>query len=354
MIEFITGDMLKTKAQALVNTVNCEGYMGKGIAYQFKLEYPENFKIYQSACSKKQFRPGDILIHRENNKIVVNFPTKDKWRQKSEYRYIESGLDELIKKITEYNITSIAIPPLGCGNGGLDWRIVRELINSKLETVNNLVVYVYEPSKYYESKSKQAPKLSLSHCILMEVKKNLKKFSKLRLQKTAYLINILNGSDYFNFDAYKFGPYSHAIEVLSKSIKEFQDYYSLKTPDALDIAIKTLTSNDFDRDREKFNILTKKATKIVNEISSNEYLELFTSIIFLIKKLQNPTYEQLVVELNSWSERKRLIAENLSIEECIIDIQNKGLIKLNVFGQYELCKYVILIKQKEINYEDIS
>ena len=338
MIEYTTGDMLKTKAQALVNTVNCEGYMGKGIAYQFKLEYPENYKIYQLACSKKEFRPGKILIHRENNKIVINFPTKDEWRKKSEYSYIERGLDELIKKIFEYNITSIAIPPLGCGNGGLDWGKVRELIAKKLKSIENLDIYVYEPSKYYASRPKVAPKLSLSHCILMEVKKNLNRFSKFRLQKTAYLINILNGKEYFIFDAHKYGPYSHTIDVLSTNIKEFQNYHNISTSDAFTLVTKTLTSNDFDKNLESFSILSKKASNIVDEISSDEYLELFTSIIYLIKKLGNPTYENLVAELNSWSTRKEKIAENFRIDECLLDIERKGFIKLNIFGEYEISK----------------
>jgi len=335
MIEYITGDMLKTKAQALVNTVNCEGYMGKGIAYQFKLEYPENYKIYKLACAKREFRPGNILICKENNKVVVNFPTKDEWRKKSEYSYIENGLDELIKKISEYNITSIAIPPLGCGNGGLDWRKVRELIHSKLKAIESLDVYVYEPSKYYVSKPTLAPKLSLSHCVLMEIKKSLNRFSKFRLQKTAYLINTLNGEEYFNFDAYKYGPYSHAIDVLSTNIKEFQSYHNFSTSDALTFAKKTLTSHDFDRNLDKFRALAKQASKVVDEISSDEYLELFTSIIYLIKNSENPTYENLVIMLNSWSPRKKKIAENISIDECILDLERKGFIKLNIFGEYE-------------------
>lgn len=337
MIEYTTGDMLKTEAQALVNTVNCEGYMGKGIAYQFKLEFPENYKIYQLACSNGKFKPGNILIHKENNKIVINFPTKDKWRKKSEYSYIESGLEELIKKISEYKITSIAIPPLGCGNGGLDWGIVKELIHSKMKSVDNLVVYVYEPSQYYESKPITAPKLSLSHCVLMEVKKNLNRFSKFRLQKTAFLINILNGEEYFSFDAYKYGPYSHAIDVLSKNIKEFQSYYSLSTPDALNLAKNILTSNDFDKKYQNFSILSMRASKIVDEISSDEYLELFTSIIYLIKNSENTTHENLIINLNSWSTRKKKLAENISVDDCLLDIQRKGFIKLNIFGEYEIC-----------------
>ncbi len=336
MIEYTTGDILQTKAQALVNTVNCEGYMGKGIAYQFKLEFPENYKIYQLACLRKEFRPGNIIIHEERNKIIVNFPTKDEWRKKSEYKYIETGLDKLVEKIFECNITSIAIPPLGCGNGGLEWSRVKNLIISKLEMLKNLDVYLYEPSKYYISKPKIAPKLSLSHCVLMEIKRKLEKFSKLRLQKTAYLINILNGNDYFVFDAHKYGPYSHSIDVLSTNIKEFQNYHNLSTFDSLALAQKTLISNDFNRNLEKFRVLIDKAALIVNEIDSDEYLELFTSIVFLIKKLKNPTYKKLICELNSWSTRKEKIAERFKIDECLLDIERKGLIKVNMLGEYEI------------------
>ena len=96
MFFYTTGDLLQSDAEALVNTVNCEGYMGKGIAYQFKLKFPNNNKDYIKACKSGVLRPGKLHFYREAGKIIINFPTKDKWREKSQIKYIEDGLDSLI------------------------------------------------------------------------------------------------------------------------------------------------------------------------------------------------------------------------------------------------------------------
>lgn len=125
MIEFLKGDLLKANAQALVNTVNTVGVMGKGIALQFKEAFPYNNKVYVKACKEGSLQPGKILAVWDSNllygrKLIINFPTKIHWRQPSKYEYLESGLVALKEVIHEEGISSIAIPPLGAGNGGLD------------------------------------------------------------------------------------------------------------------------------------------------------------------------------------------------------------------------------------------
>lgn len=118
------GNLLDAKTEALVNTVNTVGVMGKGIALQFKERFPRNFKLYVAECKKEAIVPGKMFVVRETlvhgDKIIVNFPTKTDWKSKSRYIYIEEGLKDLVQVIQNYNIKSIAIPPLGCGNGGLD------------------------------------------------------------------------------------------------------------------------------------------------------------------------------------------------------------------------------------------
>ncbi|MBZ0258634.1 macro domain-containing protein, partial [bacterium] len=128
MIEFATGNLLKADAEALVNTVNCVGFMGKGIALQFKQAFPENFKSYERACKKGEVKIGEIFVHDQhsmiNPKYIFNFPTKNHWKGKSKIEDIKSGLDSLVKNIKRFGIKSIAIPPLGCGLGGLEWNEV--------------------------------------------------------------------------------------------------------------------------------------------------------------------------------------------------------------------------------------
>jgi O-acetyl-ADP-ribose deacetylase (regulator of RNase III) len=122
MIEFKTGDILQTDAEALVNTVNCVGIMGRGIALQFKQAFPDNFKAYEAACARKEAQPGRMLVFETgflaNPKYIVNFPTKRHWRGKSRIEDIEAGLKALVDEIRKRGIRSIAVPPLGSGLGG--------------------------------------------------------------------------------------------------------------------------------------------------------------------------------------------------------------------------------------------
>lgn len=148
MIEYSKGDLFDSDCQALVNTVNLDGIMGKGIALQFKQRYPRYFKIYQTLCKEGLIKMGrvHVMITSElfDNKTLISFPTKTHWWLKSEYKYIEVGLRSLRRTIKDHEIKSIAIPALGCGNGGLDWDQVKTLIESKLGKVNAKII-VYEP-----------------------------------------------------------------------------------------------------------------------------------------------------------------------------------------------------------------
>lgn len=146
MLKFVKGNILDSEAHALVNPVNCEGYMGKGVAYQFKLRYPQMNKQYVEVCKNKLLFPGRLHHYDTGDKLIINFPTKVEWRKKSEIEYITAGLDALVSMIKDKNIKSIAIPPLGCGNGGLSWDKVKPIIENKLGEVSDSVdVYIYTP-----------------------------------------------------------------------------------------------------------------------------------------------------------------------------------------------------------------
>lgn len=151
MINYTKGDLLSSGAQALVNTVNTVGVMGKGIALHFKEMFPYNFSVYADACKKGEMAPGKMLVVKDSNftlgeRIIINFPTKVHWRNPSKYEYIEAGLKDLVRVIDNYGISSIAVPPLGCGNGRLDWAIVKEMIEEALASLSGVEVTVYEPS----------------------------------------------------------------------------------------------------------------------------------------------------------------------------------------------------------------
>jgi O-acetyl-ADP-ribose deacetylase (regulator of RNase III) len=149
MIKFLSGNILESNAYALVNTVNTVGVMGKGIALQFKNEFPHNYAIYREACLKHELKIGQLLTTADGSpllgeRLIINFPTKTHWRLPSEYSYIVKGLQALANLTTENEIKSLALPALGCGNGGLDWLLVKEMICRHLEPVD-AAIEVYAP-----------------------------------------------------------------------------------------------------------------------------------------------------------------------------------------------------------------
>ena len=143
-IKISHGDILKDPSQALVNPVNCVGVMGKGLALQFKKAFPENFEQYAIACSQRRVTPGRMNVYRFDGRFIINFPTKVHWLDPSRIGHIERGLVTLVSYIKQYQIKSIAIPPLGAGLGGLDWNEVKPLIIEILEPVD-VEVTLYEP-----------------------------------------------------------------------------------------------------------------------------------------------------------------------------------------------------------------
>ena len=149
MIELTRGDILSAEAEALVNTVNCAGRMGRGLALQFKRAFPENFTAYAAACQRGEVQPGRMFIvetgQPTNPRYIVNFPTKRHWKDMSRIDDIDAGLDALIADVERLHITSIAVPPLGCGLGGLDWADVRPRIERAFAELPDVRVLVYEP-----------------------------------------------------------------------------------------------------------------------------------------------------------------------------------------------------------------
>src|SRR5213594_3883557 len=167
MIEYKTGDILAEDAEALVNTVNCVGFMGRGIALEFKRSWPENFTAYAAACRRREVRPGLMFVF-ENRmltgpKYIINFPTKRHWRGKSRIEDIEAGLVSLVNEIRSRNIHSIAIPPLGSGLGGLAWSNVRPRIENSLRGLDNVRVVIFEPGASSDTRfnhSSDVPKMT--------------------------------------------------------------------------------------------------------------------------------------------------------------------------------------------------
>lgn len=345
MFIYTTGDLLQSDAQALVNTVNCEGFMGKGIAYQFKLQYPDNFKEYQKACKNGSLRPGVLLPYSERNKLIINFPTKDKWRNPSKIEYIESGLDALIELISKLRIESIAIPPLGSGNGGLVWSQVRQLVETKLSRLElTTKIIIYEPSKAYSSRPVQEPKLSTSALVLMDIKQQLSIFNKLRLQKAAYFTNIFLHKAYFKFEKHQYGPYNYAIDLISKDIKAYQSFHELKsTAQARDILYKKIISKSVDSKLSELSSAIKRACDFVNGVTTDHELECLATVCFIVERNYGISSKSIVNEFLAWSEDKAsrfneseiIAAINTLYDAEIFEKSLEGFVLMNPITKHE-------------------
>lgn len=342
MLKYEVGDMMKSQADCLVNTVNCEGYMGKGIAYQFKLRFPQNNEDYVKACRNGRLYIGTVHYYVEDGKTIINFPTKDKWREKSKMEYIEKGLDAMLEILPDLGVKTIAIPPLGCGNGGLEWGNVKQLLEDKLHNYQDRYEFIiFEPSKTYVQTPKTPPKLGVSSLIVMQTKMRLHKFTKLRLQKTAFFMNIFSGVPYFQFKKYKYGPYSHAIDIISKDIGEYQRFYGLQDTQAtFDMVYQTICSKDTDKTYSRFLPSLCRAAEYVNGIEDDSKLECMSTVLYLIDEGDNNTKEQLVERFQSWSEDKANRFPEKMILGSIDALEDTAVIEKDVFGNYSVSECV--------------
>jgi O-acetyl-ADP-ribose deacetylase (regulator of RNase III) len=234
MIKFTTGNLLESGAEALVNTVNTVGVMGKGIALMFKERFADNFQRYAAACKAKQVRTGQMFVTEVNEldgpRWIVNFPTKQHWRAPSQMAWVTEGLQDLRRFLVENKVKSVAIPPLGAGNGGLDWAAVREQIELALDDLTDIEITVFEPTQQYQNVAKRTgtEKLTPARALIAELVRRYwvlgMECSLLEIQKLAWFLeraierfapdNPLN----LQFVAHKYGPYANRLEHLLNNL----------------------------------------------------------------------------------------------------------------------------------------
>jgi O-acetyl-ADP-ribose deacetylase (regulator of RNase III) len=228
MIEYVKGDILSARTEAIVNTVNTVGVMGKGVALRFKEVFPSNFRAYAQAVKENQVVTGKMFVFPAGGangvKFIINFPTKEQWYQPSQYIWISEGLKDLVRVIQEKRIQSIALPPLDCGNGKLKWEKVRPMIEEALGSIPGLSVLVFEPDQHIqkildgESNGKNVvltPARAMLLQLLFMYEENGEESCLFAAQKLLYFLQRFGEKQLkLTFGNHHYGPYSNQVDHL--------------------------------------------------------------------------------------------------------------------------------------------
>ncbi len=345
MFEYKSGDILKEDTEALVNTVNCVGVMGRGIALQFKHAFPDNFKAYTKACKNEEVQPGQMLVFETgqltNPRYIINFPTKRHWRGKSRMEDIESGLRALVATIQRYSIRSIAIPPLGSGLGGLDWTEVKPRIETFLQPLRDVHIIIYEPKGAPITEkmvhSREVPPMTAGRAALVELMRRylgglLDPFvTLLEVHKLMYFLQETGEPLRLKYQKAMYGPYAenlrhvfHAIEGhLVFGYADGGDSPNKQlhlVPGAIEEASAFLeqhvdTSTRFD-----------KVAELVDGFESPFGLELLSSVHWVIKNESVNSLKEVISHIYAWNDHKKQFTQR-QIALAVDVLSDKGWVK---------------------------
>ena len=323
MIELTTGNLLEAPVEALVNTVNCVGVMGKGIALQFKQAYPDNFLFYQAACERGEVRLGQMLVYESAQMLgpryIINFPTKNHWKDKSRLEDIEAGLVALLDEIKRRGIHSIALPPLGAGSGGLNWPEVRRRIERAFAPLAEVRVLLYEPhGAPVAEKMKVAtrrPAMTPGRAILLALLDSyagpMYRLTMLEVQKLAYFAQVAGEQLKLNFAKQKYGPYAETLHhVLQRMEGHFiRGYGDRSRPD---VALRLLPgaveeARAFLQGHADSLVRLEHVAQLIHGFETPYGMELLATVHWVAQEdpaaKTNP--EVAVRDVQAWSEHKR-------------------------------------------------
>jgi O-acetyl-ADP-ribose deacetylase (regulator of RNase III) len=324
MFEYKNGNILAENTEALVNTVNCVGVMGRGIALQFKKAFPENFKAYAQACKYKEVKPGEMFVFQTgqvvNPRFIINFPTKRHWRAQSHIEDIEIGLTALKSTIQEYKICSIAIPPLGCGLGGLNWDEVKARIEAVLKPLDNVRIVLYEPhGEVAQAKTVQelrTPNMTPGRAVLVELINRYLQglldpfITLLEIHKLMYFMQEAGESLKLRYTKASYGPYAenlrHVLNVIEGHLitgyadgGDHPDKPIALLPTALEKATTFL--QDYPETYTRFD----RVTKLVEGFESPFGLELLSIVHWVVKNELVRSLSDVIDRTYAWSQGKQ-------------------------------------------------
>lgn len=346
MIKIAQGNLLRADVEALVNTVNCDGFMGKGIALQFKRAFPENFTVYQRDCRAGQVKPGSMLTVATGSMVnpayIINFPTKLHWRERSRMEDIRTGLEALVAEIRRLGIRSIAIPPLGCGNGGLDWRVVKPLILSAVSQLPAVEFHIFEPvgapAPADMPVGTARPKMTPGRAAIIKLMERYSALdyrrTLLEIQKLAYFMQEAGEPLQLRFVAATYGPYA---DNLNKVLERLQGHFLNGVGDRVspDVEIELMPNAAEEADAflaaapESTRHHLDRVTKLISGFESPYGMELLSSAHWAATRIGAPTDVSAIItqRVHAWNDRKRSVLKPQHIRIAVDRLREERWLK---------------------------
>lgn len=341
MVEIARGNLLEADVEALVNTVNTVGVMGKGIALQFRKAFPRVYDAYKAACDAGEVQPGRMHVAQTGQingpRLVINFPTKRHWRGKSRLADIDAGLEDLVRVLTDWDVRSVAVPPLGCGNGGLDWGVVRPRIEAALATLDSTRVLLFEPAGAPAPRDQpvgtERPRMTRGRAALLALLEGYQQtdpavtVTQLVVQKLAYLLQASGEPLKLTFVKAQYGPYSEQINhVLQRMEGHFLSGYGDRT---------TVSDIKVERDAAEAAHLfldddSETATKIaavrelIQGFESPFGLELLTTVHWAAHEGGAEDLDTAAGFVATWNERKEKVFPRHHVEAAWVRLVERG------------------------------
>lgn len=329
MIQLVRGDILEADAEALVNTVNCVGVMGRGIALQFQKTFPDMVRSYQAACKRGELQPGRVHVYNlnrmQNPHYVINFPTKKHWRAKSRIEDIEAGLRELAEEVRRRGIRSIAVPPLGCGLGGLDWADVLPRIREAFAELPGVRTLVFEPagapSAEQIAKFQRRPNMTEGRAALLGLMRRylaavMDPFvTLLEIHKLMYFMQEAGQSLKLRFAKGPYGPYA---ENLRHVLAHIDGHFITGYGDASDRPDKEIEpkanaiteAEEFLKDHPAMRARFDRVGDLIEGFETASGMELLATVHWVAAREGAATAEEAIAKTYAWGERKRMFEEN--------------------------------------------
>ncbi len=328
MIDYKTGDMFVEDVEALVNSVNCVGVMGRGIALQFKNVFPDNFDAYAEACERKEVQLGRMFVFETdrltNPRYVINFPTKRHWRAKSRLEDIEAGLEALVQEIRERNIRSVAIPPLGSGLGGMKWSEVRPRIEAALRDLDDLDVVIFEPGSApadeRPNRSTAVPKMTPGRAVLVNLMRRyldglLDPFvTLLEVHKLMYFMKQAGEPLKLKFRKRHYGPYAENLRHVLRGVEGhlISGYQDGGDAPGKELELLPGAVKDADAYLEGHPNTQKRLARVsdlVEGFESSFGLELLSTVHWVATEYPDAGESEIIGHTYAWNPRKRQFSE---------------------------------------------